>query len=116
LNNCEPDIENKKARELIDGGIAYENLTVILGSEIEIYDEHCQGPIHVLAYLPTLETMIKFSAWLKKRMKNIHLSSQRIYETGRNVQNKVKELGGYSFLLMYLLLLKVCMVKGSFTL
>lgn len=94
IEQLRTDIENKKARELIDGGIAYENLTVILGSEIEIYDEHCQGPIHVLAYLPTLETMIKFSAWLKKRMKNIHLSSQRIYETGRNVQNKVKELGG----------------------
>lgn len=35
-----------------------------------------------------------FSNWLSARLKNIHLSSQRIYETGLNLQKKVKEMGG----------------------
>lgn len=94
LEQLRTDIETGKAKALTDGGIAYDKLTVILGSEIEIYDENCQGPVHVLAYLPTLESMSEFSDWLRKRLKNIHLSSQRIYETGKNVQSKVKELGG----------------------
>src|SRR5690625_6862134 len=33
------------ATELSEGGIRFEAVTLILGSEIEIYDEHCQGPI-----------------------------------------------------------------------
>ncbi|WP_337191364.1 endonuclease Q family protein [Virgibacillus salexigens] len=87
-------IETNKAMELEDGGIRFESVTLILGSEIEIYDEHCHGPIHVLCYLPTLAQMQAFSEWLCKRMKNITLSSQRYYGSGIELQRKVKELGG----------------------
>ncbi|MBA2873331.1 endonuclease Q family protein [Thermaerobacillus caldiproteolyticus] len=77
-----------------EGGVFADNVTLILGSEIEVYDEHCQGPIHALAFLPTIEAMRAFSAWLHKRVKNISLSSQRMYGTGRELQAIVKQLGG----------------------
>lgn len=80
--------------ELNEGGIRYKKTTLILGSEIEIYDAHCHGPIHVLCYMPTIETMKTFSNWMSAHMKNIHLSSQRIYCDGRTLQQKVQELGG----------------------
>jgi uncharacterized protein (TIGR00375 family) len=80
--------------ELSEGGLRFQHVTLILGSEIEIYDENCKGPIHVLAFLPTIDSMRKFSFWMSKRMKNITLSSQRMYETGKNLQKKVSELKG----------------------
>lgn len=85
------------AGELIqqeEGGLYYDGLTIIPGSELEIYDEDCKGPIHVLAYFPTLKIMKEFSNWLGQHLKNIHLSSQRVYVTGRELQKKVKGLGG----------------------
>lgn len=84
-----------KLEELEEGGLLYEGETLlILGSELEIYDLSCQGPIHVLVFMPDLERMEQFSAWLSTQMKNIHLSSQRIYATGRTLQQKTKDLGG----------------------
>ncbi|MGC4376434.1 endonuclease Q family protein [Fictibacillus sp. Mic-4] len=77
-----------------EGGVWFKHICLILGSEIEVYDESCRGPIHVLAFMPKLEKMKQFSHYLAERMKNITLSSQRIYETGKNLQRKVKELGG----------------------
>lgn len=87
-------INENKAFELEDGGIQFENVTLLLGSEIEIYDEKCKGPIHVLCFLPTLMAMEQFSIWLNSRMKNITLSSQRYYGTAKELQYKVKELEG----------------------
>lgn len=93
---CEMEqlIEEEKMVELPEGGLRFEKTTLIPGTEIEIYDNHCQGPIHVLAYFPTLETMKKFSDWMKPQLKNIHLSSQRIYCDGKTFQRKVRELQG----------------------
>src|SRR5690625_2713805 len=87
-------LQKGEAIELEDGGIKFENVMLILGSEIEIYDEFCQGPIHVLCYFPTLQSIHKFSKWLSKRMKNITLSSQRYYGGAKDLQYKVKELDG----------------------
>ncbi|WP_338470161.1 TIGR00375 family protein [Niallia sp. XMNu-256] len=89
--------ELMEAGELIqleEGGLSYGGLTIIPGSELEIYDENCHGPIHVLCYLPTIETLKTFSNWLSNHLKNIHLSSQRIYCSGKELQQKVKELNG----------------------
>ncbi|MER2108447.1 MAG: endonuclease Q family protein [Solibacillus sp.] len=94
IEEIEQLIQDGVAKELEKGGIHFKNTTLILGSEIEIYDEHCQGPIHVLCYLPTIEKMKAFSSWMRSRMKNIHLSSQRIYCDGRTLQQKVHQLGG----------------------
>jgi uncharacterized protein (TIGR00375 family) len=77
-----------------DGGLVFGEVTLIPGCEIEVNDEHSKGPFHVLAYVPTLEKMKEFSHWLSSRMKNVTLSTQRLYDTAVNVQQKVKELGG----------------------
>ncbi|MDN4494948.1 endonuclease Q family protein [Ureibacillus aquaedulcis] len=94
LDEMEQLIREGKAQEIPDGGIRYEKTTLIPGSEIEIYDENCHGPIHVLAYFKTIEKMREFSLWMSTKQKNIHLSSQRIYCNGRTLQQKVNELGG----------------------
>ncbi|MFC0473376.1 endonuclease Q family protein [Halalkalibacter kiskunsagensis] len=94
LKEIEDDINMKKAVPLLGGGIQYPGVTLQLGTEIELYDENCKGPIHVLCYMPTIEKMRAFSRWLAARMKNPTLSSQRIYENAKNVQIKVKDLEG----------------------
>lgn len=82
-------VENKQ------GGLYYKKkISFILGSEIEIYDRSCKGPIHVLVYFPYVSAMKEFSRWFSMRVKNISLSSQRMYEEGVTLQKKVKELGG----------------------
>ncbi|MEW9674649.1 endonuclease Q family protein [Lentibacillus sp. L22] len=87
-------MEQGSAYELDNGGIRFEQVTLLLGSEIEFYDENCKGPIHVLCFLPTLDMMERFSEWLTTKMKNITLSSQRYYGTAKELQYKVKELEG----------------------
>lgn len=87
-------IEQGKMIELPSGGVKMEGITIILGSELEIYDSSCKGPIHVLSYLPTLAKMKEFSKWISNHMKNVSLSSQRLYITGKELQHKVKELNG----------------------
>lgn len=87
-------IEDKLAYELPDGGIRFEKVTLLLGSEIEVYDDNCKGPIHVLCFFPTLDSMSVFTDWLKDKMSNINLSSQRYYGSAKELQYKVKELSG----------------------
>ena len=43
IEEIEQLIQEKLAYELTFGGVRYESTTLILGAEIEIYDEHCQG-------------------------------------------------------------------------
>ncbi len=87
-------IESGEVYEHPDGGLVFGDLTVIPGSELEIYDEGCNGPIHVLCFMPNLSLMKEFSNWLSGHLKNIQLSSQRVYVTGRILQKKVKDMGG----------------------
>lgn len=94
LEELEEHIERGSAIPLKDGGIRFRATTLILGSEIEVYDDNCKGPIHVLCYFATIEQMRVFSNWLKQRVTNIELSSQRYYGTAHELQIKVKELDG----------------------
>ncbi|MEO4054680.1 endonuclease Q family protein [Solibacillus sp. CAU 1738] len=94
IEEMEQLIEEEILVPLANGGLLYEDTTLILGSEIEIYDTNCHGPIHVLAYFPTLMVMKEFSAWMSGHVKNVHLSSQRIYCDGISLQQKVVGLGG----------------------
>ncbi|KHE73207.1 endonuclease Q family protein [Halobacillus sp. BBL2006] len=87
-------IDQGSAVELVDGGIKYEETVLILGSEIEVYDNSCKGPIHVLCYFPFLDQMERFTHWLSSKMKNVHLSTQRFYGTGRELQQYVQSHGG----------------------
>lgn len=94
IEEMEERMEKGELIQLEEGGLNYGGLTIIPGSELEIYDESCQGPIHVLCFFPTLVILKEFSHWLSSHVKNIHLSSQRIYASGRELQRKTKELHG----------------------
>ncbi|HLQ73755.1 MAG TPA: endonuclease Q family protein [Bacillota bacterium] len=87
-------IHDGLAFEHLDGGIQYKGLTFLLGSEIEIYDETCHGPIHVLCFFPTLKRMKHFTEWISHHMKNIHLSSQRFHGSATELQTFVHEHAG----------------------
>ncbi|OIJ10736.1 hypothetical protein BKP37_17525 [Anaerobacillus alkalilacustris] len=88
-------LEKEILKENKQGGLCYKGkISFVLGSEIEVYDKKSKGPIHVLVYFPYLKTMKQFSEWFSIRVTNITLSSQRIYEEGVLLQEKVKELGG----------------------
>ncbi|NRF89626.1 TIGR00375 family protein [Paenibacillus frigoriresistens] len=79
--------------ELEGGGIRYQDTTIMLGCEIEVRDPG-MGPAHLLAYMPNLKVMQGFTQWMKGHMKNVELSSQRIYVPARELQDEVLGRGG----------------------
>ncbi|WP_228547462.1 endonuclease Q family protein [Filobacillus milosensis] len=87
-------LESGECKELDGGGISNGSVTLLLGSEIELYDDNCSGPIHVLCFLPTLKRMRQFSEWYAQFVKNRTLSSQRMYIQAKELQKKVAEFGG----------------------
>lgn len=86
-------LDSGEMTEIPGGGIRYRQTTVLLGSEIEVKDPG-MGPAHLLVYLPALNDMKQFSDWLKLHMKNVGLSSQRIYVPARVLQQEVLDRGG----------------------
>ncbi|AZB43422.1 TIGR00375 family protein [Bacillus sp. FJAT-42376] len=94
MNELERLIISGSCEELAGGGIRFQHTTLILGSELEVYDENCSGPIHVLVYFKGLGDMKVFSEWISHFMKNNTLSSQRVYTAAKALQLKVEELGG----------------------
>jgi uncharacterized protein (TIGR00375 family) len=86
-------LETGEMEEAAGGGIRYRDTTLLLGSEIEI-KEPGRGPAHYLVYLPTFEAMISFTVWLSGFMRNVNLSSQRLYVTGIELQKETKARGG----------------------
>jgi uncharacterized protein (TIGR00375 family) len=86
-------LDKGEMEELQGGGIRYHKSTVILGSELEVRDPG-MGTAHLLAYMPTLAVMREFTGWMRKHMKNVELSSQRIYVPGRELQEEVVGRGG----------------------
>lgn len=87
-------LDRGEMQELEGGGIRYHQTTVILGSEIEVRDPGL-GTAHLLAYLPTLDVMERFTEWMSKHMKNVGLSSQRIYVPAKVLQQEVIGRGGF---------------------
>ncbi|RFU65612.1 endonuclease Q family protein [Peribacillus glennii] len=94
IEEIEELMEAGTVSEHSEGGLQYGATTFIPGSEIEIYDGNSKGPIHVLAYFPTLSVMKQFSAWMSGLVTNINLSSQRIYCDAKTLQQTVKAYGG----------------------
>ncbi len=86
-------LETGEMKELEEGGIAYKGTTILLGSELEIR-EPGMGPAHLLVFFPDLATMSSFTGWLEKRMKNVTLSSQRVYAPAKTLQEEVYARGG----------------------
>ncbi|KQX46427.1 MULTISPECIES: endonuclease Q family protein [unclassified Paenibacillus] len=86
-------LDRGEMEELEGGGIRYQDTTIMLGSEIEVRDPG-MGPAHLLAYMPNLKVMQGFTQWMKGHMKNVELSSQRIYVPARVLQEEVLGRGG----------------------
>lgn len=91
--DIESSLEKGEMKELEDGGISYKGTTILLGTELEIR-EPGMGPAHILVYFPFLEMMKSFTGWLEQRMKNVSLSSQRVYAPARDLQTEVYDRGG----------------------
>ncbi|WP_340024562.1 endonuclease Q family protein [Paenibacillus sp. FSL K6-1096] len=75
------------------GGIAYRGTTILLGTEIEIR-EPGRKECHVLAFMPDLAAMEDFSKWMSAHMRNVNLSSQRLYAPSRVLQDEITGRGG----------------------
>lgn len=94
LDDIEQYLLKGEMIELEGGGLAYQRTTIFLGSEIEVKDEGMSGPIHLLAFVPDVDQMRRLSSWLSTRMTNVHLSSQRLYASAKELQEKVLEHDG----------------------
>ncbi|WP_256757210.1 endonuclease Q family protein [Cohnella sp. WQ 127256] len=79
--------------EINGGGIRYRDTTILLGIEMEVKEEG-GGPFHLLGYLPNLQAMQEWTSWMKPRVTNITLSSQRIRVTAREMQDELLARGG----------------------
>ncbi|MFC5531668.1 endonuclease Q family protein [Cohnella yongneupensis] len=79
--------------EISGGGIQYRDTTLLLGAEMEVRDEG-GGPYHLLGYLPDLRAMEDWTEWLKPRVTNVNLSSQRVRATGLELQQELLARGG----------------------
>lgn len=86
-------LESGEMTEAEGGGIAYRGTTIILGTEIEIR-EPGRKECHVLAFMPDLKTMEAFSGWMSGHMRNVNLSSQRLYAPSRVLQDEITGRGG----------------------
>jgi len=86
-------LDTGEMEEAEGGGIRYRNTVILLGCELEVL-EPGGGPFHLLAYLPTFEAMRGWTEWLKPRMTNVRLSSQRVRATAREVQRELMDRGG----------------------
>lgn len=75
------------------GGVTYRGTTILLGTEIEIR-EPGRKECHVLAFMPDLPAMEDFSAWMNRHMRNVNLSSQRLYASSRVLQEEIYGRGG----------------------
>lgn len=76
-----------------DGGIVYQGVTCLLGAEIEI-KEPGMKPVHVLAYFPKLAQIMDFTQWLKAHMRNVQLSTQRLYQSAAVLVDEVAKRDG----------------------
>ncbi|MBB3069574.1 uncharacterized protein (TIGR00375 family) [Paenibacillus baekrokdamisoli] len=86
-------LDSGEMTEIDGGGIRYQNTTILLGSEIEVRDAGF-GPAHHLVYMRTFADMQLFTKWMAYHMRNVQLSSQRIYVPSRVLQEEVKDRGG----------------------
>lgn len=93
LRDIDRSLESGEMKEMPGGGIGYRNTVIIPGSEIEIR-EPGRSECHVLAYMPSLAAMKEFSRWMERHMRNINLSSQRLYAPARTLQEEIVGRGG----------------------
>jgi uncharacterized protein (TIGR00375 family) len=90
IMNC---LHSGEMEEVDGGGIRYRDTTILLGAEMEVREEG-GGPFHLLGYLPDLKAMMEWTSWMKPRVTNIMLSSQRIRVSARELQTELLARGG----------------------
>lgn len=93
LRDIRESLESGEMTVAEGGGIAYRGTTIVLGAEIEIR-EPGRKECHVLAFMPDVETMTDFSSWMSRHMRNVNLSSQRLYVPARELQDEIYGRGG----------------------
>jgi uncharacterized protein (TIGR00375 family) len=86
-------IDDGTIREAPGGGLMMGSTLVILGSEIEVKGT-ATGLAHVLLFLPDLGTAKALTEWLRPRLKNVSLSTQRLYEEVPVLQEWTLQQGG----------------------
>jgi len=86
-------LHSGEMEEVHGGGIRYRNTTLLLGAEMEVKEEG-GGPFHLLGFLPNLQAMQEWTAWMSPRVTNIRLSSQRIRVSARDLQAELIDRGG----------------------
>jgi len=93
LKDIKKGISEGVFTEVEGGGLLYKDrLLIILGSEIEL--SAGDGAFHVIAYLPTVESMEKLSKELSKYIKNINLSTQKAHMDFKDLVKITDNLGG----------------------
>ncbi len=93
LRDIRESLESGEMTVAEGGGITYRGTTIVLGAEIEIR-EPGRKECHVLAFMPDVETMTDFSSWMSRHMRNVNLSSQRLYVPARELQDEIYGRGG----------------------
>lgn len=86
-------LESGEMREISGGGIAYQDTVILLGTELEVR-EPGRKEFHFLAYFRTLTDMESFTSWITPFMKNVNLSSQRVYVPVLELQREIVRRGG----------------------
>jgi uncharacterized protein (TIGR00375 family) len=92
------DLERLLAEGLLvadtSGGYHYGNdVTLLLGAEIETTEEN-GGIAHTLLYLPDINNMRNFTAYMQKFIRNINLSSQNAHMNLSKLVNIAQEFAG----------------------
>lgn len=94
LDEIEHMIANGELFEHSNGGLVYKNnITIILGSEIETVEEN-KKRAHSICYFPYLAKIKQFSKEMKKHIKNINLSSQSCHMNVKELYSIVADIGG----------------------
>lgn len=83
-------LQNGQLKELAGGGmLAINGVLLIPGCEVETREG-----VHLIVYLPTLESLKKYGQYMKKRIKNLTLSTQKAQVTVADIMNLTVLLDG----------------------
>lgn len=93
LHDMERLMADGRVVERSGGGLAYDEVTLIPGVEVEVL--HQGKPVHLLCYFRGARELREFAAWQEGRVKNTQLSTQRHHGTSApEVVAFVASLGG----------------------
>jgi len=79
LSDLEALLRAGVVEEQPGGGLAYGEVTLIPGAEVEVL--HAGKPVHLLCYFRGLKELREFAAWQAARVRNQQLSTQRHHST-----------------------------------